>query len=569
MMFKRFYFIVKKYFGFKADSKKRLRELFVTSLFARVSLLTLPFIASRIVSFVTVKNYKYAFFFTFLFGICSYVATFFHHLNYNAYKKHAIYTHNHLQRMIVNKVTTYDEDFSKNISKSFIINTAFQDVGNVMQIPDILFDVINYLINIIISMIILIKVNFLIGFIMLFVVLVAFIYTAYNLERREHYLTGQRKYQDKISSLLGEVLDGGHEIQAFHMEEDLNKYLDTYKKHWKKNYFTKRKYYDRTAVISDTFIQFFKVFLYVFFALMILHGKYDIAILVLVIGYVEDTEDYFWYIKEKMDGLSAMAIRVDRIHKVLNYNQKNMLSFGTYDNDKIAGEIEFKNVFLTYEKQEVLKDVSFVIQPNTFTAIVGKSGSGKSTIFRALLRLYKINKGAILLDGTNIYDYNKDVYSTNVSIVTQKPFIFEMSIRENLSLVDSNFENQVKACKLVGIHDYIMSLKDGYNTKLIANGDNISTGYKQLLSLARTLLSKSEVLLFDEVTSSLDMQTSKQVMKILKKLKKTHTILMITHKPMLMKLADDIIVIDHGKMVGRGTHKQLIDKNKYYQTLQK
>lgn len=569
MMFKRFYLIVKKYFDFKADSKKRLIELFTTSLLARITLLTLPFIASKIVSFITDKNYKYAFLGTLLFGVCSYIATFFHHLNYNAYKKHAIYTHNHLQRMIVNKVTTYDEDFSKNISKSFIINTAFQDVGNVMQIPDILFDSINYFVNIVISMIILIRVNFVIGIIMLVIVSIAFIYTAYNLKYREHYLTGQRKYQDKISSLLGEVLDGGHEIQAFNMEEDLNKYLDTYKKYWKKNYFTKRKYYDRTEVISDTFIQFFKVFLYVVFSIFILQGKYDVATLILVIGYVEDTEDYFWYIRKKMDGLSAMTTRVDRIHKLLHYNQKNMMEFGKYDNDTIEGEIEFKDVSLTYDKKEVLKDVSFTIKPNTFTAIVGKSGSGKSTIFRALLRLYKINKGAVLLDGVNIYDYNKEVYASNVSIVTQKPFIFEMSIRENLSLVDSNFDHQKEACKKVGIHDYIMSLKDGYNTKLIANGDNISTGQKQLLSLARTLLSKSEVLLFDEVTSSLDLQTSKQIMKILKSLKKEHTILMITHKPMLMRLADDIIVIDNGKMVGRGNHKELIKNNKYYKTLQK
>ncbi|MGN0973126.1 MAG: ABC transporter ATP-binding protein [Bacilli bacterium] len=568
-MFKRFYLIVKKYFGFKADSKKRLLELFVTSLFARVSLLTLPFIASKIVSLVTDKNYKYAFIYVFVFGICSYIATFLHSLNYNAYKKHAIYTHNNLQDMIVNKVTTYDEDFSKNISKSFIINTAFQDVGNVMQIPDILFDSINYLINIVISMIILLKVNWIVGIIMLIVVSFAFIYTAYNLKYREYYLSGQRKYQDKISSLLGEVLDGGKEIQAFNMEEDLNKYLETYKRYWRKNYFRKRRYQDRVGVISDAFIEFFKVFLYVFFAILILQGKYDIAALVLVIGYVEDVENYFWYIKEKLGSLSSMSTRVDRIYKLLNYNQRNMISFGDYDNDDIEGNIEFKNVSLTYEKEEVLKNVSFNLKPNSFTAIVGKSGSGKSTIFRALLRLYKVTKGAIFLDGINIYDYNKEVYSSNVSIVTQKPFIFEMSIRENLSLVDSNVNNQIKACKKVGVHDAIMKLPEGYNTKLIANGDNISTGEKQLLSLARTLLSKSEVLLFDEVTSSLDLQTSKQVMKILKSLKKDHTILMITHKPMLMKLADDILVIDKGRLVGRGNHKTLIKNNKYYQTLQK
>lgn len=161
------------------------------------------------------------------------------------------------------------------------------------------------------------------------------------------------------------------------------------------------------------------------------------------------------------------------------------------------------------------------------------------------------------------------MYSSNVSIVTQKPFIFDMSIKENLSLVDSNHDNQIEACKRARIHDYIMSLKDGYNTKLVRDAENISSGQKQLIALARTLLSKSEVLLFDEVTSSLDMNTSKEVMKILDDLKKDHTILMITHKPALMKMADDIIVVDHGVIVGRGSHAELMKKNKYYQALQK
>ena len=246
-----------------------------------------------------------------------------------------------------------------------------------------------------------------------------------------------------------------------------------------------------------------------------------------------------------------------------------MLEFGDNDNDFIRGKIEFKNVSFIYEKMTVMKNVSFKIKPNSFTAIVGKSGSGKSTIFRLLLRLYKANSGSILLDDESIYDYTKEVYSSNVSIVTQKPFIFDMSIRENLNLVDSNHEHQIEACKRAGIHDYIMSLKDGYNTKLVRDAENISSGQKQLIALARTLLSKSEVLLFDEVTSSLDMNTSKQVMKILKDLKKDHTILMITHKPTLMKMADEIIVISNGKLVGKGTHKDLIENNDYYKVLQK
>lgn len=246
-----------------------------------------------------------------------------------------------------------------------------------------------------------------------------------------------------------------------------------------------------------------------------------------------------------------------------------MLNFGQNNNDDINGKIEFKNVSFTYDRQEVMKNVSFDVKPKSFTAIVGKSGSGKSTIFRLLLRLYKANKGQILLDEKDIYEYSKEVYSSNVAIVTQKPFIFDMSIRENLNLVDSNREHQIEACKRVGIHDYIMALKDGYNTKLVSDAENISSGQKQLIALARTLLSKAEVLLFDEVTSSLDINTSKHVMSILKDLKRDHTILMITHKPQLMKMADEIIVIDNGKLVGKGNHKELSENNKYYVALQK
>ena len=199
---------------------------------------------------------------------------------------------------------------------------------------------------------------------------------------------------------------------------------------------------------------------------------------------------------------------------------------------------------------------------------MGKSGSGKSTIFRVLLRLYKISQGEVLLDGQNIYDYSEDVYARNVSIVTQRPFMFDMTIRENLSLVDPNRERQIEACKKAGVHDFVMNLPDKYNTMMLRDAENISTGHKQLLALARTLLSGSEVLLFDEVTSSLEADASQRVMKVIKRLKKDHTVLMVTHKPELMRVADDIMVIDNGKLVGRGSHRELMAKNKYYRVLQ-
>lgn len=568
-MIKRYYLIAKKYFSLKVSDKKLLFHLFFSNLLRSVSLLLIPFVASKVVEFATIKDYKLTLICSIIFLLVSLVYVLFHHYNYVAYKNNSIFTHNKLQKLILNKVTLYDEDFTKTISTSYIVDTAFNDVGNLMQIPDRIFDSIGGLLNIIIALIILFSVNVYIGLLALVLNLIAIYALGFNIKKRDYYLSFQRKHQDDISSLMGQILDGDREIKAFNMEESLNNYLEKYKKVWRRNYFKTRKYNDNFYVLVPTILGFGKIGIYFILAFLILNGSYDVSILVLVIGYYENIQNEFTKLSDKLDEFSANSIRLGRVYKLLNYKTKNMLDFGDNNNDYIKGKVEFKNVSFMYEKQEILKNVSFEITPQSFTAIVGKSGSGKSTIFRLLLRLYKANKGTILLDDDSIYNYTKEVYSSNVSIVTQKPFIFDMSIRENLNLVDSNHEHQIDACKRVGIHDYIMSLKDGYNTKLVADAENISNGQKQLIALARTLLSKSEVLLFDEVTSSLDINTSKHVMNILKDLKRDHTILMITHKPQLMKMADDVIVINHGKLVGRGKHKDLLKNNKYYQMLQK
>ena len=568
-MIKRYYSILKKFFSLGANNKRLLFHLFFSSFLRSISLLLIPFMAAKIVEFATIKDYKTTFICAIIFLVVSLIYVLCHHYNYVAYKNNSIFTHNKLQELILNKVTSYDENFTKNISTSYIVNTAFNDVGDVMQVPDQIFDIITRLFNIAIALVILLNVNVYVGLLALILNVISIYALDKNMRKRDFYLNGQRKHQDSISSLMGQVLDGNKEIKAFNMNENLNTYLENYKKLWRKDYFRKRIYADNVYVFVPTILGFGKIIIYLILINLILSGKYEVATLVLVIGYYENIEDVFEKLYAGLEKFSANSTKVDRIYKILNYKTKNMLNFGSNDNDYIKGKIEFKNVSFTYEKQEVLKNVSFEIEPQSFTAIVGKSGSGKSTVFRLLLRLYKADKGTILLDGESIYDYTKEVYSSNISIVTQKPFIFDMSIRENFNLVDSNHEHQIEACKRVGIHDYIMSLKDGYNTKLIADAENISNGQKQLIALARTLLSKSEVLLFDEVTSSLDINTSKHVMNVLKDLKRDHTILMITHKPALMKLADDVIVIDHGRLVGRGNNKTLLKDNKYYQLLQK
>ena len=568
-MFKRYYLIIKKFFSLKAYDKGQLVALFLIEIARTLSYLLIPLMASKIIYYVTENDFKIATLYIVLFLLSSLFYVIVHHYNYILYSKVNTDIHNKLQHMIMNKVTTYDEDFTKDMSTSYLVNTAFSDIGNVNKIPDQIFTVIAEIIGIIVASVILFRVNFIIGLVALVLSVVSVCCFTYAMKKRDYYLACQRHDQDDIANLLVQALEGNKEIKAFNMKDNIQKHLNEHKRKWKNDYFKKRKYNDITFVWFISILGYGKIFVYLILIYLILQGKFEVATLVLVIGYYDNIKSKVEKLYKKLDAISGNSTRVDRIYKVLNYKTKNMLEFGNNDKDDINGKIEFKNVSFIYEKNKVMDNVSFTINPNTFTAIVGKSGSGKSTIFRLLLRLYKANKGSIYLDDINIYSYSKSVYANNISIVTQKPFIFDMSIRENLNLIDANINNQVEACKKAGIHDFIMSLKDGYNTKLVLNAENISVGQKQLLALARTLLSKAEVLLFDEVTSSLDINTSKEIMKILKNLRKEHTVLLITHKPALMKLADEILVIDNGKLVGRGTHKELINNNKYYQALQK
>lgn len=568
-MIKRYYDIFSKFLKLNASDKRLLFHLCLSAFLRSITILLIPYFASKIVEYVTHSNFELSFLFAIYFLVSSFIYVLCHHYNYVSYRNNSIYTHNKLQKLILDKVTSLDENFSKKMSPSYIINTAFNDVGNVMQVPDQIFDSISAFINIVIALFVLFQVSIYIGIITVVLNIISIYWLNYNMEKRDYYLAKQRKHQDSISSLMGQVMDGNKEIKIFNMESQIDDYLKNYKNLWYKSFMKRRLYTDTVYVLVPSLLGIGKIILYLISAFLILKGQYEVSTLILVIGYYENIQGRFDSLYECLDAVSSNSTRVNRIYQILNYKTKNMLEFGDNDTDDIKGKIKFQNVSFVYEKQKIMKHMSFELKPHSFTAIVGKSGSGKSTIFRLLLRLYKASEGIILLDDENIYDYTKKVYASNVSIVTQKPFIFDMSIRENLNLVDSNHEHQIEACKRVGIHDYIMSLKDGYNTKLVRDAENISSGQKQLIALARTLLSKSEVLLFDEVTASLDLATSKKIMDILKDLKKDHTILMITHKPSLMKLADEILVIDHGKLVGKGTHQQLMKNNKYYQILQK
>ena len=570
----------------KTTKTKNLAHLVTSALLKVLTFLLIPLMASKIISSLQQEDYNSTLINIMLFAIVAIIYVSCHHYNFWAYYINTKDIHNNLQKQILKKVTEFDTNYTASIPKATVISTAFQDVEEVCKVPDYLCDTITDFIGIIINVMILCVVDFRIGLIASVLLITSTFTFVRHTKKRDYFRFIQRERADDIAGLYSQIIDGYKEVKTLNLKSNLSEHFTKSKDSWRKYHKKQRLHRDLAAGAIPFIIGLGRVLVYLVCIDLILKGEYTIAALILVLGYYENIVTRYDRICNSVDNISRSSIAIERLHRLLFYKTSDMIDFGKNSEDDIKGSVKFDHVYFAYDeppkkspdgtiikrpikKAPKLKDVSFSIQPMTLTAIVGKSGSGKSTIFRLLLRLYKTTKGQILLDDENIYNYSKKVYATNVSIVTQKPFMFDLTIRENLDLVSSDRKSQIAACKTVGIHDTIMKLKNGYDTPLRRDGENLSAGQKQLLSLARTLLSTSEVLLFDEVTSSLDATTSDRIIKTLKKLKKDHTVIMITHKPELMRMADRIIVIDNGKIVGKGTHEQLIKRSKIYRELQK
>jgi len=201
--------------------------------------------------------------------------------------------------------------------------------------------------------------------------------------------------------------------------------------------------------------------------------------------------------------------------------------------------------------------------------IVGKSGSGKTTIFNLVNKLYNINSGNILIDGKDIKDLSEKSIRGNITIISQNPYIFNMSIKDNLKLVkdDVTDEEIVNACKLACLDDYICTLPDKYDTVVGEGGVNLSGGQRQRLAIARALVQNTKIILFDEATSALDNETQSKIQKAIDNLKGNYTIIIIAHRLSTIVNCDKIFILEDGKISDSGTHKILIKTNEYYKKL--
>jgi len=263
-------------------------------------------------------------------------------------------------------------------------------------------------------------------------------------------------------------------------------------------------------------------------------------------------------------------LAAQRVFEIIDEYPKE--TFGDKTINVTNGNIEFKNVDFSYTKGvPVLNNLSLKFEANKTTAIVGKSGSGKSTILSLLNKLYPINSGEICIDGTNIDDLSEECLRDNIGVVTQSPYIFNRTIRENLLFINKNAteEELISALKRAHIYDFVQTLEKGIDSKVGENGVMLSGGQKQRLAIARILLKNSPIIVLDEATSALDNESQQLIVNAIDDLKKDHTIIIVAHRLSTILDSDCIMVLDKGQVIDQGTHKELYKRCKPYKELYK
>jgi ATP-binding cassette subfamily B protein len=376
--------------------------------------------------------------------------------------------------------------------------------------------------------------------------------------------------QAKISTFLNNVLSGIKTVKAFSQE----------KKEFERFSFYADKLKDsiRTVNINISVFNPLMAFIFSLGGLIIwyvggknvLEGKLTLGELMAFLSYIGMFYSPLTQLTLLSTWFSNFTAASHRIFEVLDTEPQVKEPKKVIKSFKIKGEIEFRNVTFGYDPyQPVLKNVSFKIEPGEIVGIVGKSGSGKTTIVNLLCKFYDIQEGEILIDGKNIRDIPSYELRKHIGLVLQEPFVFRGTIAENIiyGKPDATYEEIINAGKIANAHEFIMKFPNGYDTLLGERGAGLSGGEKQRITIARAILCNPPILILDEATSSVDTESEKKIQDALSSLWKGRTTIVVAHRLSTLKESDKIIVIDNGRIVEIGNHNELMEKRGIYYNL--
>ncbi|TCK97723.1 ATP-binding cassette subfamily B protein [Natranaerovirga hydrolytica] len=399
---------------------------------------------------------------------------------------------------------------------------------------------------------------------------IMFLCTHLITKKTRKYFSGQQKSLGELNGLIEESISGQKVIKAFAKEEDILNDFDQHNEQF-------RHYAIRAQIYSGLIFPLMNVLNNISFALVAGAGGYLAANEIITVGVIASFANYIRQFTRPVNELanefnmllSAVA-GAERVFEVLDEKEEPEDKVGAYDLIEANGKVSFNQVDFSYIKGvPILKKVSLNVKQGQMIALVGPTGAGKTTIINLLTRFYDIDEGEILIDGYAINEIKRNHLRSSLGIVLQDTYLFAESVKDNIRYgrLDATDEEMKEAAKLANAHHFIMKLPEGYDTILSEDGGGLSQGQRQLLAIARVILSNPSILILDEATSSVDTRTEIHIQEAMLNLMKGRTSFVIAHRLSTIENADVIVVINEGKIIEKGTHQELLGQEGFYNDL--
>ena len=475
-----------------------------------------------------------------------------------------------LQTSLSEEILTIKKECIDKNSSGLFIQRITSDTSNLATLFKDLIQVLGQLlsdIGIFVTIFILNKIAF------IYFVLCTIIIFIIALHKEKRYSIKDKSFKEeneRTTSFISETVRGAKDIKILNAYDSFKDILNS-----KVDILNQKRYELDDTNRKWEFIFWLSIFIYRFLlisliALLIYDGMMEIAVAVVLYNSMSKVTDFIKNSGSLIKTIKGFNLSCDRIFSIMEEDKFSKEKFGNIHLDTINGDFEFRNISFSYDNERnVLDNMNFKVNANQTVAFVGKSGAGKSTIFSLLCKLYDNYSGEILIDNTDIRLLDKDSLRGNISVISQNPYIFNMSIRDNLKITKKDLtEKEMKsACKMACLDDFIESLPQKYDTVVGEGGVMLSGGQKQRLAIARALIQKTEIILFDEATSALDNETQKQIQEAIDNLKNEYTIMIIAHRFSTILNCDKIFFVENGKVIDSGTHEQLLENCIQYKNL--
>ena len=534
--------IIKKYFQVTKANKKITLLLIIASLLTNGPYMFTSLLFSLSINYLAKKETDMVIVTISIYFMLKTASKIFKIVSYNIEKRLYNDVYRKLHDEIVGKLEIIDLKYFNTHSKGEILNIVNQDIKILAEFGTWLSNAILLFISFLISIIILARIS--IGLMVLGIIVnsvVIYILNIYN--EKYEVLTKEGKLKaDEEMQFYSELLTGLKDIKIFNILDNLRlKY-----KELNESYIVVHNKQINNQIISNiispSITMGTEIILLCYACYNCLNGYFEIDTVLVIQSYFGML---FSSLSDFISTLGELRIKNVSIERYDNFVHSDMTV--CFSDEKLAGiedyGVELENVCFSYGKNQVLKELNLSIKSNSLNALVGDSGCGKSTLFNLLLRFEREYLGKILVGKYSIEEYSKDEYAKIMTCVSQQPYLFHMSIYDNLALINSDMNKIREACKQAEIDDYIMSLPMKYDTVLEEAAINISGGQKQRIAIARALLKNSKILLCDEVTSALDEKTASGLFQTLTKFKDEHTIILISHKPHEYNQCENIIYL--------------------------